>query len=246
VAQLDDGANVDAAVGVSQCKVCLELVSALWRRLVPWVQQRWALPGAGEVRALGEALCESEVPTAVLKEWVLLRAKVNPPGAFAKAPPAGAAQEFYLLSQRQRQDATPAEIAVVQVACKALLQTKEKAAALPAAGTAAGGAVEGAAAAGAAAGAAAPAPPPAPAAGDAPAVQAAAGPEAATVPALVLSQLEEYHRLMLAQRPGAGPAGRVDPGGPRPERSCHDRHPQCEYWAELVSPCAGCRSTGAA
>lgn len=58
----------------------------------------------------------------MLGEWVLLRAKVQPN---QQAPFfIEGNQEFYMLSRRQKQHATPPEIQAVQLACRKLIKVR--------------------------------------------------------------------------------------------------------------------------
>ncbi|GAB4819413.1 hypothetical protein N2152v2_006459 [Parachlorella kessleri] len=127
VSLLDDSASIAAAAGVAQCKVCMALASALWRGLTDWVGLHEAVPSRKRIAEYAEQLCELEVPNEVLGEWVLLRAKVQP-SQLAPFSVEGN-QEFYMLSQRQKQHATPSEMEAVRRACKTLLQDDSVAAA---------------------------------------------------------------------------------------------------------------------
>ncbi|KAL4433388.1 hypothetical protein ABPG77_010241, partial [Micractinium sp. CCAP 211/92] len=124
---LDDSASAEAAAGVASCKVCGSLAKLLWGGLTSWVNLHQRVPSKKRIAAYAAELCEYEVPNDVLQGWVLLRAKV-PPGEglpFAGGGQDSASQqghEFYLLSQRAKQHATPVEIGAVRKACQALLR----------------------------------------------------------------------------------------------------------------------------
>ncbi|KAL4451647.1 hypothetical protein ABPG75_007309 [Micractinium tetrahymenae] len=127
ISLLDETASTEAAAGVASCKVCGSLVKLLWGGLTHWVNVRQQVPSKKRIAAYAAQLCEYEVPNDVLQGWVLLRAKVQAGEGlpFAIEGQAGASQqghEFYLLSQRTKQHATPSEIDSVRKACHALLR----------------------------------------------------------------------------------------------------------------------------
>lgn len=189
VSLLDEEANLDAAAGVAQCKVCGVLVQLLWEGLTRWVTRHHQVPNRKHIAAYAEELCEIEVTNELLKGWVLLRARVQQ-GEGLPFALEGQTQEFYMLSQRAKQHATPSEIQAVRKACLKLLKEDE------------------------------------------------AGKEKPQVLHQASTLVHKYYQLMVQatnrwadakQRPEAVEA--VD-DGPRAQRKCFDRHPQCVLWRE--------------
>lgn len=121
VSLLDEAADIDAAAGVSQCKVCGVLVRRLWEGLTRWVDARQQVPSKHRISDFALELCEVEVPIEVLEGWVLHRARLEQ-GEGLPFTVEGQTQEFYMLSQRGKQHATPYEIQAVRRACEKLLR----------------------------------------------------------------------------------------------------------------------------
>ncbi|KAL4856216.1 hypothetical protein ACK3TF_003352 [Chlorella vulgaris] len=121
VSLLDEAADIDAAAGVSQCKVCGVLVRRLWEGLTRWVDARQQVPSKHRISDFALELCEVEVPIEVLEGWVLHRARLEQ-GEGLPFTVEGQTQEFYMLSQRGKQHATPYEIQAVRQACEKLLR----------------------------------------------------------------------------------------------------------------------------
>lgn len=94
-----------------------------------WVDARRAVPTQAHVAAYAQQLCEHEAVNAVLGEWVILRARVEAGRGMLAAAGAGAgagsAAEFYLLSKRGKQHATPQEIEAARSACERVLADGE-------------------------------------------------------------------------------------------------------------------------
>ena len=155
---------------------------------------------AGDLYALGEELCEYEVPVKVLKHWVVLSAKVKG-GADGQT-----IQQFYMLSLRHRQHAKPQEIRVVRDACKALLSDKhEHAMKLGTMGQLDDLKV---------------------------AKPSALLTAAATHQVEYLAALKEAGGKPVEKVVGEN--GSDSPPLPKAQRSCYNKHPQCEYWADKV------------
>ncbi|PSC76164.1 ABC transporter C family member 13 isoform X1 isoform A [Micractinium conductrix] len=188
---LDDSASQDAAAGVAQCKACGSLVKQLWAGLTQWVDQHQAVPTKRRIAAYAAELCEYEVPNDVLTGWVLLRARVQQ-GQGLPFTLEGDGQEFYLLSQRAQQHATPQEIEAVRKSCAALLKE-----------------------------------------------DGVGADREKHLLHLASSMLHHYFRH-LQKRLGqidnvGGTASRQEAveavdDGPKAERTCYNRHPQCELW----------------
>ncbi|PRW20961.1 OS-9 isoform X3 isoform B [Chlorella sorokiniana] len=119
---LDEEANQELAAGVAQCKVCGALAKQLWAGLTAWVARRQQLPTRKRIAAYAAQLCEYEVPNEVLRDWVLLRARLQQGGGLPFVVPDGQGQEFYMLSKRTKQHASPPEIQAVRLACRNLLK----------------------------------------------------------------------------------------------------------------------------
>jgi hypothetical protein len=116
ISLIDDNTPLAGAASVAQCKTCLALATVMWQGLVQWSHRYMGTVAAHDLIPYGEALCEYEVPEILLKEWVILSARVHGNGNPDHAP-----QQFYMLSVRHRQHARVREIQVVRAACKALL-----------------------------------------------------------------------------------------------------------------------------
>ncbi|KAI7838050.1 hypothetical protein COHA_008133 [Chlorella ohadii] len=119
---LDEEANQELAAGVAQCKVCGALAKQLWAGLTAWVARRQQLPNRKRIAAYAGQLCEYEVPNEVLRDWVLLRARLQQGGGLPFVVADGSGQEFYMLSKRTKQHASPPEIQAVRLACRNLLK----------------------------------------------------------------------------------------------------------------------------
>jgi Glucosidase II beta subunit-like protein len=119
VSLIDDSTPLPGAASVAQCKTCLALATVMWQGLVQWSHRYMGTVAAHDLIEYGESLCEYEVPEVVLKDWVVLSARVHGNGS-----PEHPAQQFYMLSVRHRQHARVREIQVVRAACKALLSNK--------------------------------------------------------------------------------------------------------------------------
>jgi hypothetical protein len=123
VSLIDDTTPLPGAASVAQCKTCLALATVMWQGLVEWSHRFMGTVAAHDLIQYGESLCEYEVPEVVLKEWVVLSARVH-----GNVSPDHPPQQFYMLSVRHRQHARVREIQVVRAACKALLSNKHAAA----------------------------------------------------------------------------------------------------------------------
>lgn len=77
VSALDEFGSVTTAATVSQCKVCSVLATHLWNGLTAWVNVHQKMPSRSEIVHYAEQLCDFEVPVEVLKEWVILQAKIK-------------------------------------------------------------------------------------------------------------------------------------------------------------------------
>jgi len=119
VSLIDDNFPLPGAASVAQCKTCLALASVMWQGLVQWSHRYMGTVAAHDLISYGESLCEYEVPEVLLKDWVVLSARVHGNGS-----PNHPSQQFYMLSVRHRQHARVREIQVVRAACKALLSDK--------------------------------------------------------------------------------------------------------------------------
>lgn len=128
-----------------------------------------------------------QVANAVLSEWVILRARVEQGKGLPLAKD-GQGQEFYLLTQRSKQHATPQEIQAARRACVRVLTDE------------------------------------------------AAIDQKASIVKLTITLLEQYYRKLMDRlgRPVAEGVALVEEG-PQAERGCYNRHPQCTYWARVVS-----------
>lgn len=190
VSVLDDQASLEAAAGVAQCKACVALATALWEGLVAWVDRHQKLPSLQHIRQFAEQLCEHEVVNSVLGDWVILRARVE---QGMGSPLRRGGQEFYMLSQRSKEHATPQEMDSAHRACETVLSNEAALAAKN------------------------------------------------DVVSLASSLLQTYCTRMQV-RLGKAPEGEVVlrrmNEGPKAERGCYDRHPQCDYWAKM-GECTG-------
>lgn len=119
VSLIDDSTPLPGAASVAQCKTCLALATVMWQGLVQWSHRYMGAVAAYDLIPYGESLCEYAVPEVLLKEWVVLSARVHGNGS-----PEHPSQQFYMLSVRHRQHARVREIQVVRAACKALLSEK--------------------------------------------------------------------------------------------------------------------------
>lgn len=120
-----------------------------------------------------------------------------------------AAQQFYMLSVRHRQHARPQEIRVVRDACRALLSDKHEIAVKIGRMGPVDDLKE--------------------------AKPSALLVAAAARQAEYLTALQEKGGKPAEKAPGVAEDGSGGPPAPRAQRTCINKHPQCEYWAEKVS-----------
>jgi hypothetical protein len=201
----------------------MALTSQLWLTLVNWTHAEHPTSLASlkswHVLETSRELCEVEVPVEVLKTWVILRARMQQVGLdrdqshlHRSKPDSPSSSVFYLLTQRHRQHATGKEIKTVQLACKQLLlKSSELSQALS----------------------------------NADQDNVADEYEVSSTLAAAMDSHKEYVKYLKQTASGRGveastrknavaEEGAEELTGPRAQRRCYDRHPQCEYWANKV------------
>lgn len=256
---LDETGSRSTAVIVSQCKVCSALATHLWKGLVAWVNKHRQVPTKPQIRKYGQEVCEYEVAVDVLKEWIILQAKVQDTSSALQISNE-AFLEFYLFSKRQRQHATPSEIAAVRQACSDIISGKVYSQTVdlfedstdPASPSTAYPGKKGvdddeddpyeidddssttddnnkAAAATSQK----------PSSGDDAQQQNDDdnNEDAATMVSIIQQLLTRYHESLSKRAVEEGKSAESDATlieEPLPNRECYDKHPQCEYWARIV------------
>ena len=218
VTPIEDTASLADVSGVASCKTCFALSTSLWQGVLNHTHTHMQPISAADLIAYGEDLCEYEVPVKILKEWVLLSARVHS-GDVEKI---NSPQQFFMLSARQKQHARLREIQIVKAACKSLLSSTH-AAALHSGTILSDGNIS---------------------------VEVTPSVLLQTIAARQAEYMvvvRERGGVAVVPQPSNEPpstdkneeeGSKIAPPPPPPpppqaQRECLDRHPQCEYWAEM-------------
>jgi len=134
---LTNDVPLEAASLVARCKVCMALASNIWSAGVEFIHHYLRPPTMEEIMSYSENICEVEVPVTILKDWLLLKAKIAQPqgssgGSRLKKGDSNSSSkgtmwsDFFLMSQRHRQHATSREIQVIEYTCENRLVTEHE------------------------------------------------------------------------------------------------------------------------
>ena len=234
VTPIEDTTPLSDASIVAQCKTCIAFVSVTWEALVDWTHKYARQVTPRELVGLGEELCEYEVPNKVLKDWVVLSARVHRSSTSGTGTGPGSSnfqqhttmhrQQFYMLSLRHRQHARPREIQVVRAACRSMLTKQHEDAVKSGNDAHLVGLVD-------------------LGAEPSPLLLALAQRQAEYLEALearggkAAIAVEDVPKQEMKPREGMSAGGALlaamqTTPAPRAQRGCYNRHPQCGYWAE--------------
>lgn len=184
--ELDDKTSIASASSVCRCKVCLALTKLLWEAGIQYVHEREHPPSKEEIVLFATEVCKTEIPVQLLRSWMIVKTKVPA----TKSPvPSFNFVDFFMLTHRSQQHATPEEIQAIETACEHVVKS--------------------------------------------------------TTLVEALKQSLDSYEAKLAEHTQTSPVAVADaeeeeedssafyPHGLPLDRSCYDRHPQCEYWASI-------------